>query len=93
MATSNTWVGDPLDIQHFSPDCPTEIPDELQDSKGWVQVGWSNLNPATKDAAFDSLCIYETIVGDYHYLISQFNSMMGATFHVQRHNMAASQEM
>tara|TARA_R100000388_G_C7227466_1_gene152598 strand:- start:830 stop:1210 length:381 start_codon:yes stop_codon:yes gene_type:complete len=89
---NNAWVGCSLDIQHWSPDCPTILPDELEDSTGWVQVGWSNLNPAPEGAAFDSLCFYETVVGDYHYLISQFNSMMGATFHVQRHNMAASRE-
>ena len=77
----NYWVGDPQDLQHYQPTCPTETPPEISD------ITWQNFaNYPGKGngSAFDGATFYSCTDKDYQYTIICWGSFMGSTWHVMR---------
>ena len=81
------WVGEPNDLQHYQPTCPTETPPEIEDLK-WImfgtypkQYGGSHV---ADGPAFDNCMFYACDDSTYQYTIICWGSMMGSTYHVMR---------
>jgi len=88
VMSNKYWVGDPTDLQHYQPECPTETPPEIDDIT-WERFGaypaeMVGDSHVADGPAFDNSLFYACQDEVYQYTIICWGSMMGSTYHVMR---------